>query len=82
MRRGSKCPSMLKKVLTPMNSPIEKELTRGSEEAGNFKGQQHRRLSLVSSLVLTLEKSALIETKVARKIRRMSIDHTLLATVQ
>ena len=68
MRRGSKSPSMLK-ILS--SSELENEIKGNSTDDC---GLPQRRLSLVSSLRLQLEKSVCLEPRVARKIRRMSID--------
>jgi hypothetical protein len=74
MRRGSKSPSMLVGLLS-LN--FEKEVMGDSQEVGAVYKRQLRRLSIVSSLRLAFESSSMIETKVARQIRRLSFDQTL-----
>jgi hypothetical protein len=72
MRRGSKCPSMLQFSCDKIEC-IEKEISV-EKTSSKFISNEGRRLSLMSTLKVNFEKSAIIDPKVASKIRRLSMD--------
>ena len=74
MRRGSKSASMLRAMTFLKNIDAENSDPAAIDNLEQLEKQRERRLSIVSSLVLNLERAAIIDRKQAVSIRRISMD--------